>query len=189
MKLTQNLQSVIYHFGEMASRWGFNRTVGQMLGLIVLTESPLSAEQIAEQLTISRGNVSMAAKELQSWQLIRIHRESGDRKDYYVSNGNIWELAQRVMAERTKREINPTLSLMRSQMMDSDIDRKSRGDDATAEAYAQQQMREVHDLLELFTLWFTDVQSMKQEHIKALMKMGSGVGKVLELKDKLTLNR
>ena len=189
MKLTQNLQSVIYHFGEMASRWGFNRTVGQMLGLIVLSEAPLSADQIAEQLTISRGNVSMAAKELQSWQLIRVHRESGDRKDYYVTNGSIWELAQRVMAERTKREINPTLSLMRSQMMENETDQNGAAEDATTSVYAQQQMREVHDLLELFTLWFADVQNMKQEHIKSLMKMGSGVSKVLELKDKLKISR
>lgn len=179
MTLNEDLQAIIYHFGEMGSRWGFNRTVGQMLGLIVLTETPLSAEQIAQSLNISRGNVSMAAKELQSWQLIRIHRESGDRKDYYLANGSIWQLAQQVMAERSKREVSPTLSLMRSQLMSSEHD------DSRLPAYSKQQIQQVHDLLELFTLWFADVQNMKQEHIKALMKMGSGVGRVLELKDKL----
>lgn len=179
MTLNEDLQAIVYHFGEMASRWGFNRTVGQMLGLIVLTEDPLSAEQIGQSLNISRGNISMAAKELQSWQLIRVHREPGDRKDYYVSNGSIWELAQQVMSERSKREVNPTLSLMRTQLMSSE------NDDSCLPAYSKQQIQQVHDLLELFTLWFADVQSMKQEHIKALMKMGAGVGKVLELKDKL----
>ncbi len=179
MTINDDMQAVIYHFGEMGSRWGFNRTVGQMLGLIVLTEEPLSAEQIAQSLNISRGNVSMAAKELQSWQLIRVHREAGDRKDYYVANGTIWELAQQVMAERSKREVSPTLSLMRSQLMSAE------SDEGRMPSYAKEQIQQVHDLLELFTLWFADVQSMKQEHIKALMKMGSGVGKVLELKDRL----
>ncbi len=181
--MNTSLQSIIYHFGEMGSRWGFNRTVGQMLGLVVLTEQPLSAEQISEQLSVSRGNVSMAAKELQSWQLIRVHREPGDRKDYYTSNGTIWQLAQQVMAERSKREVNPTLSVMRSQLIDQESHRT--GDDSALSPYALQQIREVHDLLELFTLWFADVQNMKQEHIRALMKMGSGVGKVLDFKDRL----
>ena len=179
MSLNEDMQAIIYHFGEMGSRWGFNRTVGQMLGLIVLTEQPLSADQIAQSLNISRGNVSMAAKELQSWQLMRIHREPGDRKDYYLANGTIWELAQQVMSERSKREVNPTLSLMRGKLISAEQDGERMP------SYAKQQIQQVHDLLELFTLWFADVQNMKQEHIKALMKMGSGVGKVLELKDKL----
>lgn len=179
MALTEDMQAIVYHFGEMGSRWGFNRTVGQMLGLIVITQAPLTADEIAQHLQISRGNVSMASKELQSWQLIRVHREPGDRKDYYRANGSIWELAQQVMTERSKREISPTLSLLRNQLM------KAEQDEVQLSVYAESQLQEVHDLLELFTLWFADVQNMKQEHVKALMKMGSGVGKVLELKDKL----
>lgn len=179
MTLTQDMQSMVYHFGEMGSRWGFNRTVGQMLGLIVIIQAPLTADEIAQCLQISRGNVSMAVKELQSWQLIRVHREPGDRKDYYCANGSIWELAQQVMTERSKREISPTLSLLRNQLMKGDQD------EVHLPAYARSQLQEVHDLLELFTIWFADVQYMKQEHVKALMKMGSGVGKVLELKEKL----
>ncbi len=181
--LTADTQAVVYHFGEMGNRWGFNRTVGQMLGLLVLSEQPLSADAVAQSLQVSRGNVSMAAKELQSWQLIRVHREPGDRKDYYCVNGSIWEMAQQVMKERTKREINPTLSLLRNQLL------QMENDEAQYSEHAARQLKEVHDLLELFTLWFADVQSMKQEHLRALMKMGSGVGRVLELRDKLTPGR
>ena len=83
------------------------------------------------------------------------------------------------MSERSKREVNPTLSLMRGKLINAEQDGERMP------PYAKQQIQQVHDLLELFTLWFADVQNMKQEHIKALMKMGSGVGKVLELKDKL----
>lgn len=183
MSLNQDLQTIVYHFGEMGSRWGFNRTVGQMLGLIVLSETPLCAEDISAQLQVSRGNVSMAAKELQSWQLVKVHREPGDRKDYYVANGSIWELAQQVMSERTKREINPTLSVLRNQLL------QAEQGEVSYDGHTARQVQEVHDLLELFMLWFADVQNMKQEHIRALMKMGSGVGKVLEMKDKLMPGR
>lgn len=179
MSSSEEQQAIVYHFGEMGSRWGFNRTVGQMLGLIVLSPSPLTAEEVGQSLQISRGNVSMAAKELQSWQLIRVHREPGDRKDYYCANGTIWELAQQVMTERSKREISPTLSLLRNQLI------KAEHNENALPPFARGQVQEVHDLLELFTLWFADVQNMKQEHVRALMKMGSGVGKVLEIKDKL----
>lgn len=176
MPMPAQTETFVVHFGEMASRWGFNRTVGQMLALMVLSEKPLNADDIAEALSVSRGNVSMAAKELQSWRLIRVHREPGDRKDYLVANGSIWELAQQVMAERKKREVDPTLSVVRGMLMTFDEDEQS---------HAKQQVQAMHDLLELFTHWFDDVQHMKPEHLKALMKMGSGVGRVLELTDRL----
>ncbi|GGX43386.1 GbsR/MarR family transcriptional regulator [Saccharospirillum salsuginis] len=177
MKLTPELESCVVHFGEMGSRWGFNRTVGQMLALIVLSDRPLSADEIAAALSVSRGNVSMATKELHSWHLIRTHREPGDRKDYLIANGSIWQLAQQVLSERKKREVDPTLSMLRSQLMELD--------DEETPPHALRQMREIHDLLELFNHWFDDVQNMKPEHLQALMKLGSGVGKVLEFTDRM----
>lgn len=176
MQISTERETFVVHFGEMASRWGFNRTVGQMLALMVLSEKPLCADDISAALRVSRGNVSMAAKELQSWQLIKVHREPGDRKDYLVANGSIWELAQRVMAERKKREVDPTLSVVRGLLMDINEDE---------DPHARHQIQEMHDLLELFTKWFDDVQSMKPEHLQALMKMGAGVGRVLEMTSKL----
>lgn len=170
MVLTADLEKVVLHFGEMASRWGFNRTVGQMLALIVLSEKPLAADEIAAALKVSRGNVSMASKELHAWQLVRTHREPGDRKDYLVPAGGIWDLARQVLAERKKREVDPTLSLLRDQLLEAP-------DDAS---HARRQLKEIHDLLELFNRWFDDVQSMQPEHLQALMRLGAGVGRVLE---------
>ncbi len=176
MHMSTETETFVVHFGEMASRWGFNRTVGQMLALIVLSDRPLNADDISQQLGVSRGNVSMAAKELQSWRLIRVHREPGDRKDYLVANGSLWELAQQVIAERKKREVDPTLSVVRGLLMDFD---------ESEDSHARRQIQEMNDLLELFTRWFDDVQDMKPDHLKALMKMGSGVGRVLEMTSRL----
>lgn len=167
------LNDLILHFGEMASRWGFNRSVGQVLAAIVFNASPLCADDLSERLGLSRGNVSMATKELQSWRLIRVLREPGDRKDYYGPNGGLWDMALQVVSERRKREVDPTLSLLRSQLMATD-----------EQDYAHGRMQEIHDLLELFTQWLDDVQRMKPEHLLALLKLGSGVSKVLTLKGK-----
>lgn len=177
MTLPPELETFVVHFGEMGSRWGFNRTVGQMLAVIVFIKEPLNADQIAQMLSISRGNVSMGLKELQSWQLIRVHHQPGDRKDYFKPAGSIWELALQVLSERRKREVEPTLSLLRSQLM-SETNESNQ--------YANEKVKEIHDLLELFNTWFDDVHRMSPDNLMTLLKLGSGVGKVLEIKDRIS---
>ncbi|MGQ8367275.1 GbsR/MarR family transcriptional regulator [Glaciecola sp. 1036] len=177
MQMTPMIETFVFHFGEMGSRWGFNRTVGQILALLVISEEPLSANDIGDCLGISRGNVSMGLKELSSWQLVKTQYKAGDRKDYYQAKGSIWDMANKVFEERRKREIDPTMSILRDIMLDEAANQK--------EAYAQQQIHQIHDLLENITHWTQSLQSLSPEKLNALMKLGSGVGKVLDLKDKL----
>lgn len=176
MKMTSLITSAVMHFGEMGSRWGFNRTVGQMLALIVLSEEPVSAQEIADSLNISRGNVSMGLKELQAWRLVKSHFVPGDRKDYFIPAGDIWTLAIRVFEERRKREIDPTLSLLRDLLLDSPAN--------TQEEQAQNTLTEIHDLLEAVTSWSQELQNLGPDKLNTLMKLGSGVGKVLDMKEK-----
>ncbi len=177
MTLPAELETFVVHFGEMGSRWGFNRTVGQMLAVIVFTEEPLNADQIAEILGISRGNVSMGLKELQSWQLIRVHKNQGDRKDYFKPIGSLWDLAIQVLSERRKREVEPTLSLLRSDLMN---------ESSSESPFTREKIKEMHDLLELFNTWFSDIQRMSPESLQTLLKLGSGVGKILDLKHRFS---
>ena len=177
MILSQKLENFVLHCGEMGSRWGFNRTIGQMVGLMVISEQPLSASEIAESLRISRGNVSMGIKELQSWQLVKVIHIPGDRKEYYAPNGSIWNLANKVFEERRKREIDPTLTLLRDSIIEPA--------ESNEEAYAQEQMQQIHDLLETVTKWSAELQRLSPEQLQTLMKLGSSVSKVIDLKDKL----
>ncbi|MDO6560328.1 GbsR/MarR family transcriptional regulator [Paraglaciecola chathamensis] len=177
MQMTPMIESFVMHFGEMGSRWGFNRTVGQMYALLVISEASLSANQIAEALSVSRGNVSMGLKELQSWQLIKQHHIAGDRKEYYQSAGTIWEMANKVFEERRKREMDPTLSLLRGIILENP--------DSPEEVYAQQRLQEIHDLLETISKWTSELQQMNPDTLGTLMKLGSGVGKVIDMKNKL----
>ncbi|TLX48207.1 GbsR/MarR family transcriptional regulator [Pseudoalteromonas phenolica] len=177
MILSQKLENFVLHCGEMGSRWGFNRTIGQMVGLLVISEQPLSANEIAEALRISRGNVSMGIKELQSWQLVKVIHVPGDRKEYYAPNGSIWDLANKVFEERRKREIDPTLTLLRDSIIEPA--------ESNEEAYAQEQMQQIHDLLETVTKWSAELQRLSPEQLQTLMKLGSSVSKVIDLKDKL----
>ncbi|WP_110427383.1 GbsR/MarR family transcriptional regulator [Glaciecola sp. KUL10] len=177
MKMTPMIESFVMHFGEMGSKWGFNRTVGQIYALLVMTKTPICANELAETLSISRGNVSMGLKELNSWQLISTSHKPGDRKEYYQSKGSIWDMANKVFEERRKREIDPTLSLLRDILLDQPANEQ--------EQYAQEQIAEIHDLLEDITHWTQSLQSLSPEKLNTLMKLGSGVGRVLDMKDRL----
>lgn len=178
MQMTTMIKSFVLHFGEMGSRWGINRTVAQIYALLVVTEEALYADQIAEALTISRGNVSMGIKELQSWRLVRVQHVQGDRKDYYSALGDVWDMARAVFQERRKREIDPTLTVLRDLLLDGPMNEQDQ--------YAQTRMEEIHQLMEMFTLWSDELQNMSPDNLRTLMKMGSGVTKVLNLKNKLS---
>lgn len=177
MSMSEKIQSFVLHFGEMGSRWGINRTVGQIYAFIVVNESPVNAEQIAAALNVSRGNVSMGLKELQSWRLVKLQHVPGDRKEYYSAAGDMWDMGLRILEERRKREVDPTLTVLRDLLMEEAAN--------PPEKYAQERMQEIHDLLEMVARWSTELQSMNQEKLRTLMKLGSGVGKVLDMKSKL----
>ena len=83
--LSELKSAFILHFGEMGSRWGINRTVGQIYALLFLSEEPLCADDIVTTLGFSRSNVSMGLKELQGWNLVTLSHRPGDRRDFYAT--------------------------------------------------------------------------------------------------------
>ena len=174
--LSPLVSSFVGHFGEMGSRWGINRTVGQMYALIFVSVSPLHADDIAEKLEFSRSNVSMGLKELQSWRLVRLRHLPGDRREYFEAPADAWEVFQTLAEERRRREIEPTLSMLRNALLEHA--------DSEADRYAQERMKGMHDLIELLTSWFDDVQRLDQQTLSTLMKMGSKVQRVLEFTGK-----
>ena len=178
--LTPMIQSCVMHFGEMGSRWGINRTVGQMYALIVLNKAPLCAEDIAEALGFTRSNVSMGIKELLSWELIKLQHLPGERREFYSAPGDVWDIAKILIEQRRKREIDPTLSTLRNLLIEEPANNE--------EEYAQQRMRDMHELIEMLTLWTSEIQRLDSAKLGKLLKLGSSIGKVLDLKDKL-LNR
>ena len=168
----------VAHFGEMGSRWGINRTVGQMYALIFLSPQALNADEIAEALEFSRSNVSMGLKELQSWRLVTLLHRPGDRREYFEAPSDVWEIFRVLAEERRRREIEPTLSMLRNALLEEP------GSDA--ERHALQRMREMHELIDRLVTWFDGVQKLSPQTAMQLMGMGAKVTKVLGLKDLLT---
>lgn len=177
MNLTPLAQNFVLHFGEMGSRWGINRTVGQIYALLYVSERPLNADDIAEALNFSRSNVSMGLKELESWRLTKLQHLPNDRREYFSAPEDVWAIFRTLAEERRKREIDPTLSMLRDALMAAPSSAEDR--------HAQQRMKAMHDLIEMATMWFNDIQKLEPETLQQLMKMGTRVTKFLEMKDKL----
>jgi DNA-binding transcriptional regulator GbsR (MarR family) len=179
MTLPQIARTFVLHFGEMGSRWGINRTVGQIYALLFLSSRPIPAEEIAEQLGFSRSNVSMGLKELESWRLVQVEHRPGDRREYYSTPKDIWTIVRTLAEERKRREVDPTLSMLRTVLLESPTSEEDR--------YAQARMGEMHDLIVLLTDWFDDVEGLDNDSLVQLLKLGSKIQKVLKLKRRMGL--
>lgn len=165
------------HFGEMGSRWGINRTVGQIYALLYVSSKPLNADDVGEALGFSRSNVSMGLKELQSWNLVRLIHQPNDRREYFQAPEDMWTIFRTLATERRKREIDPTLSMLRDALMEQPS--------VPEDIHAQERMRQMHGFIDLMTHWLDDVLRMDSSTLTNLMQMGSKVQKLLEIKDRV----
>ena len=179
MQLPPLTQSFVLHFGEMGSRWGINRTVGQIYALLFVADRPLHADDITEKLGVSRSNVSMGLRELQAWRLVRMEHQPGDRRDYFSAPQDVWSIFRTLAEERQRREIDPTLSMLRASLLETP--------ESAEERHAQERMREMYELIERVTDWFEEVRKLSPETLTRLMDLGEKVQNLLELKERVTL--
>ncbi len=177
MHLPPLTQRFVLHFGEMGSRWGINRTVGQIYALLYVSAKPLNADDIGEALAFSRSNVSMGLKELQSWSLVRLIHLPNDRREYFQAPEDVWAIFRTLAAERRKREIDPTLSMLR----DALLEQPSVAEDI----HAQERMRQMHEFIDRMTNWLDEMQKMDSASLASLMALGAKVQKLLEFKDRV----
>lgn len=171
MRLTPISEKFVLHWGEMGSRWGVSRTVGQIHALLYLSEQPLPADEICETLSIARSNVSTSLKELSDWGLARVVHVMGDRRDHFEALHDIWDIFRVIAQGRRRREIDPTLTTLRGALLDPAYAKES----ATARA----RIKQVHDFLETTTAWVDEMQRLDPATLMKIMKMGSKIQRLL----------
>ncbi len=106
------IKRFVLHWGDMGGQWGVNRSVAQIHALLYISEQPLTAEQICDVLGIARSNVSNSLKELLGWKIIRRQPVAGDRRDHYVAEIDVWEIAKHIAGVRKQRELDPALETL-----------------------------------------------------------------------------
>lgn len=102
----------IESWGEMGSRWGINKTMARIHALLMISEKPLSTEDIMRELSISRGNANMNLRALVDWGLIRRAFLKGERKEHFQSEKDVWTMFCRIARERKKRELEPVIGTL-----------------------------------------------------------------------------
>ena len=112
MKLTEAKQQFISSWGAFGTHWGINRTMAQIHALLLITADPLTQDDIMEQLNISRGNTNMNIRELINWGLVDRVLLTGERKEYFSAEKDIWKVVKQIVKERKKRELEPMLKLL-----------------------------------------------------------------------------
>ncbi len=110
--LTPAMKKFVLHWGEMGDKWGVNRSVAQIHALLYVAGRPLTAEEIAETLSMARSNVSTSVRELLDWEIVRTVQAVGERKDHFEAFADPWETMDKVIEKRRQREIAPTIKLL-----------------------------------------------------------------------------
>lgn len=112
MKLTEARQQFISSWGAFGTHWGINRTMAQIHALLMVSADPMTQDDIMEELDISRGNTNMNIRELINWGLVDRVILTGERKEFFTAEKDIWKVVKLIVKERKKRELDPMLKLL-----------------------------------------------------------------------------
>ena len=172
MELSGATREFVLHWGEMGTRWGVNRTVAQAHALLYLSPEPLTAEEIAETLSVARSNVSTSLKELQSWKLAQVVHRMGDRRDYFRTSHDVWELFMTVIEQRVEREIEPTLAVLRRCTAEAQAGRAKQAETAQRISALSEFLEEMHD-------WYREMRKLPPATLRSLLRAGAGITRLL----------
>lgn len=171
--LPRPVQDFVLQWGYLGDRWGVNRSVSQIHALLYASERPLASEEIAEALGIARSNVSNSLRELLAWGIIRSIPVRGDRRTYYEAETDLWTLVSRIAAGRKARELDPAAAALRQCLQ------AAHGDAAVSPVVARR-LRDMLDFVERTGRWYEQMMQLPASQVAALMKLGSGIVRLLE---------
>lgn len=169
MELSDVARKFVVHWGEMGTAWGVNRTVSQIHALLFFHGRPLHAEDIAETLGVARSNVSNSLKELLNWKLVRTTQMLGDRRDYFETSLDVWELFRTVIRERKEREFDPTTRMLQDLVNQPGFAKESPD--------AQDRVRETLKLMQSVGSWSDEMLRLSPSTLEKVMRMGASVQK------------
>lgn len=174
MELPPTAQTFIVHWGEMGTKWGINRSVAQIHALLYLAARPLPADEIAETLAIARSNVSTGLRELQAWTLVRVTQTLGDRRDHFETQGDVWELFRVLIRERKRRELEPTLEVLRACR-----EQAQNGSDGGF-PHMEERLGAMSEFMEAANTWGERACRLSPKSLKRLSQLGDAIFKLVD---------
>jgi DNA-binding transcriptional regulator GbsR (MarR family) len=171
MELSEIGRRFVLHWGEMGNAWGVNRTVAQIHALLFFQGKPLNAEEISDTLAAARSNVSTSLRELQNWQLVRVTHVLGDRRDYFETSHDVWELFRTIVRERREREFEPTV-----RVLDELVRQPAFADEAPD---VQDRLRETLRFMDALGSWTEEMLRLTPSTLEKVMRLGATIQKFL----------
>lgn len=168
MAMSPVLEKIVLHWGEMGARWGVNRSVAQIHALLWLTGRAMTAEEISETLGIARSNASTSLDELQAYRLVNLVHVIGDRRNYYEVKGDAWDIVQAIVDERKKREIDPTLAVLREAQAMAQAD-------AATPPETRARLEDILGFVERMTGWYEQMRRVPRPTLQRLIRLGAGI--------------
>lgn len=165
-------RAFILHWGEMGSQWGVNRSVSQVHALLYLSPGPLPADEIVEQLKLARSNVSTALKELTGYGIVRRVHVEGDRRDHFIAETDLWEMLTRIVQERKRREVDPTIAFL------GELAARLK-EDAGAPPHMRERVLRLAEFMGTLSTWYDQVRVLPKPTLVTLMKLGGKVARFI----------
>jgi HTH-type transcriptional regulator, glycine betaine synthesis regulator len=174
-QLVSAQDTFIRRWGEMGATWGINRTMAEIHALLYITGQPQCTDDVMERLHISRGNASMSLRALCDWGIIRRLHKLGERREYFESLGDVWEMFSIIAAERKRREMDPVLETIKQcqRMLDEATIGKSaaKRDDVQLTRQRLAGMEEFVEVTnKIFQQFITNARSGLTRVVKVLLK-------------------
>lgn len=170
MKLTPAMERFVLHWGEMGDRWGVNRSIAQIHAVLYLSEEPLRADQIEETLKIARSNISNSIRELESLGLTERVHVLGDRRDHFKTLSEPWDMLMTIAEARKKREIDPTLAVLRACVIEME-------EDPQTPPLALKRVKHMLDFIDTLTGWYDQVKRLPKATLIKLMTLGGRIAR------------
>ncbi|MEO1220003.1 MAG: MarR family transcriptional regulator [Pseudomonadota bacterium] len=166
-KLPATVEAFVLRWGDLGGQWGVNRSVAQIQALLLLSDRPLTAEEISEKLGMARSNVSNSIKELLNWKLVMRVPVMGDRRDHYVAETDMWQMASKVAQGRKEREIDPMVAAINAAMEGID--------DPKISPAVRERLHGMHDFINTTESWYNQMIHVPPQQLMRLIRMGSKV--------------
>ncbi|WP_106389938.1 GbsR/MarR family transcriptional regulator [Enhygromyxa salina] len=105
-------ETFVHSWGALGSSWGISRTMAMLHALLLISDEPLSTDEVMDELGVSRGNANTNLRELVGWGLVRKVVRKGERREYFEADKDVWTMFCTVARERKRRELEPALAVL-----------------------------------------------------------------------------
>ncbi len=145
-QLEEVKESIVEAMGRITSFWGFSKIMGQLYGLLYLSPNPLTLDEMADSISVSKGNISINIRALERWNMVRTVWVKGDRKDYYEAETDFWKIVRGVLREREKKEFDQALSSVSNNLKKAEEAHKTLKNSADT-VFAIERLKKLEDFI------------------------------------------